>query len=204
MDPERQMALGKAIGLFLLLTAFVIHIYEWNKGTWNLQNSLPLHLCAISGILSGLTFFWPNQRAFELLVFWGVPGAFHSLLTPEMAHGYTEFLFVEYYIAHGGIILSALYLSLITGRSLRPGSWRSAFVFTILLVIVIGFINSLLNTNYMYLCERPSANNPMLIGAWPWYLIILTAVALVHYYLVYLLFMKIKVWKRPEGQENFY
>jgi uncharacterized membrane protein YwaF len=38
----------------------------------------------------------------------GIPGAFHSLLTPEFTVGMEGFLFMEYFIAHGGIILNAL------------------------------------------------------------------------------------------------
>jgi hypothetical integral membrane protein (TIGR02206 family) len=191
LKPEGQKRLGHLFGLLFLLMVFLMHIYEWLSGSWDLQKSLPLQLCAMSAILSGLVFFWPSQRAFELLVYWGIPGAFHSILTPEMSHGHSDFIILEYYISHAGILLSALYLPLIMGRNLRNGSWLGSFYFTLAAVLITGIFNYFLNANYMYLCQRPLADNAMIIGEWPWYLFILFFVVIVHFFIVYWLFKKL-------------
>lgn len=182
---------GYFLGSLFLFFAIGRLAYEYFTGRWDISWSLPLQLCSMSGILSGLVFFWPNQKAYELLVFWGIPGAIHSLLTPEMSHGYTDFLVVDYYVTHSGIIISSVYLAMVHERTIRPGSWLSSFVFTLFVIAGVGLINKMLNANYMYLCKKPMADNPLVIGEWPWYVGVLLLAGLVHFILVYLGFGKL-------------
>ena len=62
------------------------------------------------------------------------------------------------------------------------------FFWSQLLVPIIGFVNWTLDANYMYLCEKPIVNNPFILGEWPWYILILEAVGLLHFLIVYLPF----------------
>ena len=153
-----------------------------------MQLSLPLHLCGLSAILSGFVLFWRNQLAFECLYYWGIVGAFHALMTPEFTRGTHGLLFYEFYVTHGGIILSALYLTIIFGMRPRRGSWWKIFFLSQFLIIIIGFINYLLNSNYMYLCVKPIANNLFLLGEWPWYIVGIELAAILHFILVYIPF----------------
>jgi hypothetical integral membrane protein (TIGR02206 family) len=192
LGEQNQKLLGKGIGFILIFFALGIHIYEWIEHRWQLQHSLPLQLCALSGILSGLVFFWSKQGAYELLVFWGIPGAAHSLLTPEMSHGNSLFLITDYYVSHAGIILAALYLPIIYKRQIRVQSWLWSFIFTLGLIAMVALINYLLHANYMYLCRKPVAENPFVIGEWPWYIGGLMVAGLIHFVAVYWLFKKLK------------
>ena len=42
----------------------------------------------------------------------------------------------------------------------------------------------------MYLSAKPDVSNPFLIGEWPYYILILEVVALVHFLIFYLPFTK--------------
>ena len=185
---ENRERLAKFIGIILILRAIGIHFYWDYIGIWTIESSLPLHLCGLSSILSGTILFWRKQWVYECLFFWGIPGAFHSLLTPEFTVGTSGFLFYEYYISHGGIILSAIYLTWVLGMKPRQGSWLKIFLYSQLLLPVIGFINYMINANYMYLCIKPIANNPILIGEWPWYIISIELAGLLHFFIIYLPF----------------
>ena len=79
--------LAKVIGTVLILRAIGVHFYWDSLGIWTIKSSLPLHLCGMSAILSGIVFFWRKQWAYECLYLWGIPGAFHSLMTPEFTSG---------------------------------------------------------------------------------------------------------------------
>ena len=46
----------------------------------------------------------------------------------------------------------------------------------------------MINANYMYLCIKPIANNPILIGEWPWYIISIELAGLLHFFIIYLPF----------------
>lgn len=176
---------GKIIGAILLAISLAIHIYLLAVGRWDLRSSLPLQLCSMSSILSGLVFFVPNQLLFELLIYWGLPGAVHSLITPEMSQGFSPFLYIEYYLAHAGIILACIFLITHLDFSVRKNSWYRIFIITQLFIIGIGFFNYFIGANYMYLCQKPIAENPFVIGDWPWYVLGLELAGLLHFYLVY-------------------
>ena len=47
---------------------------------------------------------------YEFLILLGVPGALQALITPELTLGYDKVFLVEYFISHGGIILSGFYI----------------------------------------------------------------------------------------------
>ena len=156
---------------------------------WTIESSLPLHLCGLSAILSGIVLFWKRQWAYECLYYWGLPGAFHSFLSPEFTSGTQGFLFFEYYISHGGILLSALYLTLLLDMRPRKNSWLKIFLLSQLLIPIIGSINWILGANYMYMCAKPIAENPLLFGDWPWYFIGMEVAALVHFFIIYIPFI---------------
>jgi hypothetical integral membrane protein (TIGR02206 family) len=186
--PGTRDFIRKIFGLILVFTAISIHPYLIHVGTWNIHTSLPLQLCSLSGILSGIVLLFPSQLGFEFIMYWGLPAAIHSLLTPEMTQGSGNVIMLEYYLSHSGIILSALYLALCYDMRLRKGSWLCVFYYTQWLLPLVGAIDYLLDANYMYLTKRPMADNPFIIGEWPWYIIILDVVLLLHFLLVYFIF----------------
>jgi len=187
-NTENREKLAKIIGIILISRAIGIHFYWDYIGIWKIESSLPLHLCGLSAILSGILLFWRKQWAYECLYFWGISGAFHSILTPEFTVGTSGFLFYEYYLSHGGIILSAIYLTWILGMRPRKSSWWKVFIWSQLFIPIVGCINFMLNANYMYLCIKPIAKNPFLIGEWPWYILGIELAALLHFFIVYLPF----------------
>tara|TARA_Y100001970_G_C14112045_1_gene791422 strand:- start:332 stop:1051 length:720 start_codon:yes stop_codon:yes gene_type:complete len=196
--------LTKMIGIILIGRFFLIHPYQhYILDIWSVKSSLPFHLCGISAILSGVLLLWKSQFFYECLFYWGLCGAFHSILTPEMTNGSQGLLYFEYYLSHGGIILSALYLTYVIGMRPRVNSWFRVFIFSQILIPVIGCINMLLDSNYLYLSYPPEVNNPIIdfIREQPKliYIIFIDIVALVHFYLIYVL-MNIKIFK---NEKNF-
>lgn len=180
----------KFLGSIYLAMAILIHPYLIATGNWHLHSSLPLQLCSLSGILSGVVLVFPTQLGYELLMYWGISGAIHSLLTPELTQGEGNFILWEYYISHGGIIGSALFLTFCSNMKLRKNSWIKIFLITQLLLPFIGLADYFLDANYMYLKERPEADNPLIIGPWPYYLICFEILLLIHFYILYLLFYR--------------
>ncbi len=52
----------------------------------------------------------------------------------------------------------------------------------------------------MYLCTKPIANNPLLIGEWPWYLLNIELTALLHFFIIYLPFVYLN--RQEEANES--
>ncbi|MFQ6606123.1 MAG: TIGR02206 family membrane protein [Fidelibacterota bacterium] len=186
--PSQVATLKRVIGVVMIGRAILIHPYLMYLNRWSVESSLPLQMCGISAILAGVVMFTENQWVYEFLWYWGIPGAFHSLLTPEFTSGKEGFLFMEYYLSHGGIIGAALFVTIVLKRRPRKGSWWKVFLWSQLILPVIGGANWLLDANYMYLCVKPIVNNPFIIGEWPWYILGLEVAGLLHFLIVYLPF----------------
>ena len=51
---EVQHKFGQVCGVFLILRNFWIHYYQIHLNLWTVESSLPVHLCGVSAILSGI------------------------------------------------------------------------------------------------------------------------------------------------------
>jgi uncharacterized membrane protein YwaF len=76
---------------------------------------------------------------------------------------------------------------MIKHRGFKPlhGSWLKAFFHIQLAVLVIGMFNWATGSNYMYLSAPPIVDNPLIIGDWPWYILVFEALAFVHFDVLY-------------------
>ena len=57
-----------------------------------------------------------------------------------------------------------------------------------MMAAIVYPINVALGANYMYLARRPMANNPFLIGPWPWYILGLEVACVLHLWVMDVLF----------------
>ena len=176
------------IACILIINTIAENIYNYQTGFWNLQQSLPVHLCSITNILCIILLFNYKQWIAELVFYWGLAGGIHSLLTPEFTAGMEGYNFYSYFISHGGLILVVAYIIIHYEFIPRPKSWLWTLGYTQIVVIGVWIINYLVNANYMFLSQKPIVNNPFIIGEWPYYIIILEAVALFHFVIFYLPF----------------
>ena len=164
-DHNQKVKLGFLIGFILLTRAIITHPYQifWIE-RWTLTDSLPLHLCGISSILSSLLLFRFNQFLYEFLILLSIPGAIQALLTPEFTLGIDNFFLIEYFVSHAGIILSGLYLTFVLGNKPRLGAWKNVIIRSQLLIVAVHLINILLGSNYIYTRIKPIVDNPLIIG----------------------------------------
>ena len=182
-------------GIALAALLLVKHVYLHQSGLWSVHENLELHLCGFSRILSIVLLISGARWAFYPLFFWGIVGGFHSLLTPELTGGDTPFMYAEYYIVHGGIIIIPLYFVLVRGYMVGKWTWAKVLGINLLLMVPVGIVNRLVDANYMFLCQRPMVDNPVIIGDWPYYLIGFVVAGALHYFVLTLLF-----WKRIKAQ----
>ena len=174
--------------LLLVFEYIFIQSYFVYKGIWTPQDSLPFHLCRLMLFNTIILLFTRNQIAFELMLFVGMVGGFHSLMTPELTHGSDLVLLVDYFLVHGGLVAAPLYCIFVLGMRPRKMAWLKSFFYLQFFVVVVAIIDYILGANYMYLAVKPEVNNPFLIGDWPYYIIGLELATLLHAFLVYVPF----------------
>jgi len=160
-------------GLATLLLAIIgFEIGMGVAGGWlTLENVLPLQLCDLAMLLAVYSLITRDRRTAELLYFWALAGSGLAMVTPDLRQGFPRWEFLVFFGLHGLVVEAALVLTF--GFGLRPGpaSARRAFLATAVYAALVGGVNALLGTNFMFLRARPV--NPTILdwfGPWPLYI----------------------------------
>lgn len=195
LDEAKKRIYFFTIGVLLLLNVSAESIQFLYEGRWTAEQNLPLQLCDISAMISGIVMLRYRTRLNEVLYYWGVVGGFHSILTPEFTDGIGGFMLPQFYILHAGILVVPIMNILHRNDTPRPKSWAWAWLYLQGVAVTLSCVNLVMGTNYFYLCEKPAVDNPLLVGDWPWYIFVLEFVVIAHCLLLYLPFLrKNKSW----------
>lgn len=175
----------KIIATVLMINLLIENAYALNLGKWSMQNNLPLHMCGLAGLMCMSLLFRFNYLLAHFAFYWGTTGGIHSLLTPEFDLGMQGIFFYSYFISHGGLIFTSLFI--LIHKDFRPDkhSWLSIFLLTQLAALTVGLFNWVSGANYMYLINPPIAENPLIMGPWPWYILIFEVLAVLHFWGLY-------------------
>ncbi|MCM3785194.1 TIGR02206 family membrane protein [Neobacillus mesonae] len=156
---------------------------------WDPAYTLPLELCSITLILSFFMLLTRNRLLYIIVFYAGICGALAALVTPDLVYTFPHFRFNQFFIAHGAIIASALYMTWIEEERL---SLKSVPVIMLLLNIIAGIVwcvNQWLGSNYMFLAHKPAGPSILdLLGPYPYYILVEELVALVIFSVMYTLF----------------
>ena len=179
-----------AIGI--ILNEFGWHLWAFLHQQWTLQEALPLHLCSFMVWSTPILLVLKSFRLFEIFYFLGISGALQSLLTPNLTnYGFPHFLYFQFFISHGFIILSALFMIIVEGYKPNPSSGFRAFGVGNFFLIVVFFINQQIGSNYMYVSHKPDTPSLLdFLGPWPWYIVGIELFAILSIGLLYLPFAK--------------
>lgn len=70
----------------------------------------------------------------------------------------------------------------------RPtkNSFIKSYIITQVYAIVMGLVNYLLDTNYLFLCRKPDTATPLdWMGSWPWYIVNAQIVLIIFWIILY-------------------
>ena len=165
------------------------------------RSCLPLHICGVALFVVVFALLCRNQILYEIGYFWGIVGTLNAIITPQLWVDFPHYRFFQYFIVHGGIVVSVLFAT--WGLRMRPtlkGLLRSFLLANFYMVVIAG-VNLLLKSNYMFICEPPDTKSPFFFAPWPWYIPILDGVALVLFFVVYSPFL-IGDWLKSLSSKN--
>ena len=197
LNKKTKLNLAKVICVLIIFLTLYSHLIDLINGNWWLHEDLPLHLCSISNIILCVILFIPkNNKLFEFLFYCGFLGGLMAILTPQI--NYYDggvFMYFEYYISHGSIMLIPLFMYYHLEMKLSKYSWLKTFIILNVLMIFIMPLNYLIGSgsNYMYLAESPKIDNPLVFGDWPYYILNWEVIVLVLFYFTYLIFTRKKI-----------
>lgn len=184
--------------LFRYITVWLVIVFELSYKVWIFIKTgdifgdvINLDLCAISLYLSWWMFLTKNEKTREQLskyVYLYGLGALAAYMIPTFGHyGPDHFRFYDYFITHGFIMWSGIYVLFVYGYTIEFKAVKKAYLYLLAMVPVNMGLNFLFDSNFMFLNHKPDVSSPLdMMGEWPVYvfgLIILVAVLFLIAYL---------------------
>lgn len=190
----RTRQFSTAILAFLCLSAYPLGQAAWLSidSPKTLDNIIPFHLCDIAAITGGFALLTRRHLLATLTYFWGLAATIQALLTPNIAVAFPNWPFTMFFVHHFAVVAAALYLPIVEGWRPKFPLWKSpveAFLWSLGYLAFAMTANRILGTNFGFAARPP--DNPSLIdhlGPWPWYLLAMSGIALVLYFLLALPF----------------
>jgi hypothetical integral membrane protein (TIGR02206 family) len=188
---SRRKAFRYSAAALLIFNETAFHIWNMSYGTWNIQSMLPLQLCSVMVFTSAAMMVAKSYSLYEFVYFLGIGGAIQALLTPNIGiFGYPHFRFFQSYTAHGFIVISAFYMTVVEGYRPYPKSLLKVVLWVNVYFITVTIINMLIGSNYMYTAHK--LETPTLLdylGPWPLYIMSLEVLGLAVCALLYAPFL---------------
>jgi hypothetical integral membrane protein (TIGR02206 family) len=150
--------------------AWWIYLVATHANRAELLYALPFQLCDAAIFVSAFALWFRRQILVEVTYFWGLAGTIQAVITPDLPQHFPSFPFIQYYVAHGGVVAAALFLVVGLGQWPR----RRAVIWVAALTIVyagfVGLLDAVTGADYMYLRAKPASATLLdLLGPWPWY-----------------------------------
>jgi hypothetical integral membrane protein (TIGR02206 family) len=190
ISPRGALALRYGLSGALIMNEFVWHVWTIATDQWSVQTMLPLHLCSVTAWLSIFGLLRPSPFLFEFIYFLGIPGAGHTLLTPDIGvYGFPHLRFFLTMVGHAGIVIAAAYMTFVQGFRPTWSSFIRVFGWTNVYLVAIFLLNHAIGSNYMYVAHKPATTSLMdVLGPWPWYILALEGVGILHMLVLYVPF----------------
>lgn len=196
-DPELRPRVRWGIVAVMLGLEAASHWFWAAGGGWTVRSMLPLHMCGIMTWVASIGLAFQVRRIYPLIFFLGIGGAIQAIITPDAGvYGFPHFRFFEAMLSHAALVFAGLWV--VIAEDVRPTGRDLAetFVGLNLYALVIYFINLGLGSNYLYVNGKPEVATAMdFMPEWPYYILVLEALALGLFTLMYLPFW----WQRTYG-----
>lgn len=176
--------------LAIVLGAASISLYAHfaATGAQMFPDHVPLELCDASLWLTIAALLTLKPAIFDIAYYWAVAGATQSLFTPNLVNP-THFLSIQFFVDHGALVCTVLYLVWSGQARPRPGSVARSLLVANVYAALIATFDFIFKTNYMFLRSKPPTPSLLdFLGPWPWYIFVCEFVALGLFLLLYLPF----------------
>jgi hypothetical integral membrane protein (TIGR02206 family) len=113
-----------------------------------------------------------NKTAYQVFYYWVIAGTTQAILTPYLFDSFPHYTFLKYFILHCGLVIVMLYATFVFGYRPSLRGVGIAYLVWQCYFLVIGGVNYLLKSNYLYICRKPPTASLLdKLGDWPVYLI---------------------------------
>ena len=191
---ESRLLVGKILGGVFLLTFLMETFGRIVREHWEpWQDRLPLHFCSLMALVCFIALWFRTPWACAVAYFGVLTASVQGLLTPMLHDGFPSAAFFAFFVGHGLLLISALYLPAVLQWRARPWDDMRALGLCDAYLVLIIPVNIWLDTNYGFTRYAPAGTVLEYFGSAPWYLLTLQIPALV---LLRLLYLTVRVRKK--------
>ena len=180
------------------LIDYINRIFLDELYNFKLSTDLPLQFCVIGFYFSLFGIYMTvskkkfnpklEQFIFDCAYVLGFSGALQGLITVDLTGINNMIGSFALNWAHSLIILNVLWLIFAYNKRFHLRGIVNTFLFINIIIIPVGFINYMLDANYMFICQPPNVQSSFIIGDWPYYLFYLEGIYLIYIFVLYLPF----------------
>jgi hypothetical integral membrane protein (TIGR02206 family) len=187
----QQLITSRAIAILISFWVILYDVILLYLGKFNYKTDLPLDICNLIGLLIPFLMWNPSKQLFPFLYFYIMAGTTQAVFVPYLFDGFPSFVFIKFWVVHGGLIVYILYVAVVWKFQLTlKDLWRS-FLFLQLYGVLIYLTNKLIGANYIFLVQKPPTNSVFdYFGPWPIYILVAEAIMLFLMSMVYLPYWK--------------
>ncbi|HEX9095789.1 MAG TPA: TIGR02206 family membrane protein [Candidatus Dormibacteraeota bacterium] len=151
--------------------AWWVYLVATHANRADLAYALPFQLCDAAIFVSAVALWLRQQLLVEVTYFWGLAGTIQAIITPDLPQHFPTFPFIQYYVAHGGVVAAALLLVVGLGQWPRPRAIFWVAALTVAYAAFVGVLDAVTGADYLYLRAKPATATVLdLMGPWPWYI----------------------------------
>jgi hypothetical integral membrane protein (TIGR02206 family) len=169
-DEEAVQLWCRRLGIAILGFNGIVQLYRLTPSVWNIDVSLPLHLCDFAWMAAGVALLTRARLPRALVFYWGLGLSWQAFLTPTVNDGLAHLTFWSFWILHGGIVITALAEVIVFDFRPTWRDWAATVVVTFLLFLGVLGLNLVWDTPYFFNSPDDGhvAGTPIaLLGAWP-------------------------------------
>ena len=175
---QQNIMLGVAIAVSAAqLLKVPINMYV---GIFDSTKDVPLHLCNFLPFIMVWIYATKSRVIWATTFFWVILGVSQANFTPSVEFTLFHYDAIRYWMVHLGLVLLAIYPAIAWKWTLEiKDVGRTVLALNGVAIIVYGF-NLLLNSNYMYLMDKPPGTTfYSILPDWPYYILVLEVILIV-------------------------
>ena len=175
------------LGFLPIIIELIFQIQSVLNKEWMLIKTLPLEISYLTIFAIPIYLFMPSRILQSWIYYIGIWSAAAAFLNTIMMGAEPWHVLLRYYGHHGTLLYFGISIYISGYRPTLNDYYNTAKIM-LLIIFIIGVINMIIGSNYMFTRFKPIGMNlTLLMADWPYYFIIIVSIGLVFCYLLYLI-----------------
>ena len=175
------------LGFLPIIIELIFQIQSVLNKEWMFIKTLPLEISYLTTFAIPIYLYMPSRILQSWIYYIGIWSAAAAFLNTIMMGAEPWHVLLRYYGHHGTLLYFGISIYISGYRPTLNDYYNTAKIM-LLIIFIIGLINMIIGSNYMFTRFKPTGMNlTLLMADWPYYFIIIVSIGLVFCYLLYLI-----------------